>query len=1326
MKPVLKVVTVLVGVFLSGFAFAQSENATLSGTVADASGASIPGVTVTATNTQTGVVTNVLSNESGAYNFASLQPGTYKASAELPGFRTQTYTNVTLGTSQQVRLNFTLQVGGVAQAVDVTVAADTLLATSSSSVGGVLAETTVQELPLVGRDALDLVPLLPGSHQADSNLGASRDTATFAGVYAGFGAVNTTRDGVSVSDGRYELGVFASSHISPELVGEMRVIVAPVDAETGRGVGQVQILTRSGTNQYRGVGVWNIQNQATDANSWANKFQGLGPTWYNRQQLTAGVGGPIKKNKTFFFVLVDGQRMFSRLQIVTPVLTAQARQGNFRFFPGVNNGNVDQAPGGTGNTAIAPVVDISGNPVQPAAATGPLQTVSVFQRDPNRLGADTSGFIQKMLAGMPLPNNFKSGSCIQILQAASCAATAAAGLTSLTDGLNVANFVWVRRGDTIVGNQFGTEPDTNRTQANFKIDHNFNQSHKFSVSYTWERDTNVASPSPWPGGYAGSALRGPQVLTTSFVSTLSPSLLNEVRVGFRRSKSGNRQPCDIPAVRDSVLAFLPDVNGYPLMPQPVNFANNEIPSGCNTVTTNSPMWTFNDSVSWTKSKHAFKGGAEIRLASTQGYSEVSWIPQAIGGAGNFPVVNIETALIPGLIGNNLTNARNLLLTLSGSIASISQSFRLYQPTASTFQDWLGAPSNQPPSRQYVQNEWSAFFKDDWKVRSALTLNLGIRYDFYAVPYEAHGFTSALVGGGLAGFGYTGRSWSNFWQYGQQNGPLTAVQFVGPHSPNPGSRLYNNDWTNFAPAVGFSWSFPWFGKDKTTVRGGYGISFLGTAGEGSSIDSALSAPGTIDNETFTSTSYLNLSNIKLPVPHLAPLQPLPLTQRTQPITTYDPNLRDPYIQTFNFSVTRTFQKNLTLDVRYVGTKGTKLFGSVPLNQPNYLTNGLLDALNVTRAGGNAPLFDQMLNGLNLNPGVAGFGAVGSVVNGVLQTGSMHLRQSTTYRANIANGNFAAVANSFNTSTQITGQGGGLLQNGGLPPNFIVNNPQFSSVTFGNNPGSSIYHSLQTQLTFRRTNGFTYQAVYVWSKALSNCFNPPACSTWANVLNRQLDRTVQSSDRRNDFRLFGSYELPLGQGHSLLGNSNGVISRLAERWQLSWITNWTSGAPLSLTATNTYLGYGRPQIVGPFSKNQGKALETAGLPVYFAPGTYKSVTDPQCASVTPLQGLQTACTNLAIQNAQGQILLQNATPGTLGNLGQNWLTGPLYFRLDMSVSKTVRIKENKILQLRVDAQNVLNHPIFSSPNLNINDVNFGQITASNVTGSRTLQTQLRFNF
>src|SRR5207244_6267119 len=138
-----------------------------------------------------------------------------------------------------------------------------------------------------------------------------------------------------------------------------------------------------------------------------------------------------------------------------------------------------------------------------------------------------------------------------------------------------------------------------------------------------------------------------------------------------------------------------------------------------------------------------------------------------------------------------------------------------------------------------------------------------------------------------------------------------------------------------------------------------------------------------------------------------------------------------------------------------------------------------------------------------------------------------------------------------------------------------------------------------------------------------------------------------------------------------------ARLVERFQLSWILNMTSGSPNNIGSINTYVGYSRPDLVNDFPHG-GKAQNTATLPVYFAPGTYQTVTDPQCAGVTPLQGLQTACTMRAIADGQGRILIQNATPGRLGNIGPSWIEGPGAFRFDMSASKTIRIGETRSVQ------------------------------------------------
>src|SRR5437867_3364210 len=309
-------VALLLSVTFSAGAFGQSTYATVSGTIEDSSHALLPGVGVTATNNATGVVTSVISNESGAYNVTGLLTGTYTVKAELPGFQTKSFTDVQLGNAAQVRLNFTLQVAGQAQSVEVTVAADTLLATSSSAVGEVLSQQRVQDLPIVGNNIISFFSLMPGVRMNDDGV-----TGTFAGLMAQ--NINVQRDGIDASgSARYfQAGVQTATFINPDLVGEVRIITAPVDAEVGRGNGQIQFLTKSGTNQFRGTGVWNARNSALDANTWNNNRQRIKPDWNNTHEFTGSFGGPIVKNKTFFFALFDGLLVRARTNQNQIVLT---------------------------------------------------------------------------------------------------------------------------------------------------------------------------------------------------------------------------------------------------------------------------------------------------------------------------------------------------------------------------------------------------------------------------------------------------------------------------------------------------------------------------------------------------------------------------------------------------------------------------------------------------------------------------------------------------------------------------------------------------------------------------------------------------------------------------------------------------------------------------------------------------------------------------------------------------------------------------------------------------------------------------------------------
>src|SRR5712691_7784486 len=230
MKRLLAVTAAVLLVVTTG-GLAQTGNGALTGTVEDPTKALIPGVNITATNAQTGVATTVLTNESGGYNIQGLLPGVYKLTAELAGFRAVSFNNIDLGTSETKRFNFTLEVASQTTNVDV-IDATALLTTSSATIDQALPEYKVRDLPLVGNNVLDLIGVLGGARVS----AAGGDLTTFAGISAAY--VNTTVNGQSVQDGRYQAGIYSTTRINPDMVSEVRLVLTPVDAEMGRGNGQ--------------------------------------------------------------------------------------------------------------------------------------------------------------------------------------------------------------------------------------------------------------------------------------------------------------------------------------------------------------------------------------------------------------------------------------------------------------------------------------------------------------------------------------------------------------------------------------------------------------------------------------------------------------------------------------------------------------------------------------------------------------------------------------------------------------------------------------------------------------------------------------------------------------------------------------------------------------------------------------------------------------------------------------------------------------------------------------------------------------------------------
>ena len=1407
----------LLPLLLSANLFGQGASS-LGGTVMDVSQAVLPGASVVAINTQTGVETSTAANNAGIYNFPSLQPGVYNVVATMDGFQKATKTDVRLGLAAQIRLNFELVVAGVETEVEVTTSAENLVLESGSSTGTVLAEESVTELPLVSNDVMDLINIMGGVVKAENPIFGNQNQ-TFAGVPGS--NINIQRDGISVNEIRYNSGIVSPSRINTEMVGEFKMILSPVDAEMGRGAGQVQMITKSGANAFHGSGVWNIQNTALDAYEWENKDQAnVNPrAWRNLNNYTLSASGPIIKNKTFFFATWDQQIVRSKTSVVSTVLTNCARKGIYRYLDDVRIGNANQDPSVTaeyppptytatvvGKTRAAVNTDGSVRetytwPNEPtryyslAGVTetnelrfnnvlGPLTpaeqdllSVSAYSDcadympnyemdygetawDQYRTGYDKSGLVERFSAMMPPVNSYDSG-----------------------DGLNYAGHRWTR---TLKGSDtvFGSGEDNLRKSITVKIDHNINSAHRVSGTYAYETDKGEDAFPYWPSeynGYGGLVDRQPQTFTVSLTSTLKPTLLNEFRMGLSRTRTHTNEPLSNPTTGDELREVLmtllptddaekfPRYTGYPILAgpgtgsilfHPEGGAGHPYGSRGNLPTTwggVDPRWTFSDTITWMRGAHSFKGGFEFRR--NKSWQEQNGLVSFSGGANTFPSIKGGTVSgspyrdyalsswegMPEIdedyrsgtaASGNYSTAYALMTYMAGSVGDISQYFFV---TDAKNPRWNNAGAGELSYISDLRNrEFSFFFKDDWKVSSSLTLNLGMRYEYYGVPWVDSGLTAGVRDGVRGMFGMSGGDFSTWMPENPQESAYRTEQiFIGPNSLNPDIAVFNKDQNNFAPHIGFAWQLPWFGKGKTTLRGGYSVSYMAVSNFDNTMGYAArlaNAPGmtyAYQYRGHAENPYLDFDNIGTLLPLYDPQvgfigappdeQPAvmgtgtvqPVEKRDQALTIYDPDIRNPYIQNLTMSLTRNVGNNITVDLRYIGTLSRKSISGLNLNTANYINNGLQDELKSLREGTPSAMLDAMIL-----PGTLYVPTPGGVADLTL-TGSQQVLQQ--YSQQMANGDFLSIAQSLATTNgdkdgylgvQPSTVRGAVLRYSGTPENLIYANPQYSSATVQMNMNHSNYHSMQAQVTMRPTRGLSFQTSYTWSRNLAR----QGITDYREI---GEDYWLSGQHRSHSLSSYGTWDLPFGANGFVFRNASGAVKKAIEGWQLSWIASMTSGIPMSISGLNTLWGNAAMDLVGPFDTKSGKVTWEPGAATgrYFG-DTYMAVVDPICstgavddalifqpANWWESQGsLQTKCAGTSGLRAlalvagydengspiPGDIVFQNAEPGTRPNFQGNNLTGPGRWSLDMAMSKSIEFMEGKRIDFRVDAQNIFNHP------------------------------------
>ncbi|MEW5978797.1 MAG: carboxypeptidase regulatory-like domain-containing protein [Acidobacteriota bacterium] len=781
-----------------------AQDAGLVGIVTDPSGAVITGAQVMIKNVQTGVERRAATDDRGRYSVSPLAIGQYTLTVGMAGFRTHVVSNIYLTIGQIGHVDVTLQLGEVSEKVNVVDTAP-LLQAEQASLGQSVENKKIVDLPLNGRDFVQLVALTPGATTA----GGAGETGNPLVLVNGHRSTKTT----STLDGTLNIDqLFQGFPISPsiDVIEEFKVESGNFSADQGMGPSNVSVRIKSGTNEIHGSVFEFLRNDKLDARNFFQPERSI----LKRNQFGGAIGGPLKKDKVFWFIGYEGTRQREGLAYNITVPTEAQRSGNF--------------------TGLTPIID----PV----------------------------------TGQPFPNN-----------------------TIPADRINqVANYFIPFFPLPNAGTQFIHSPSQSfrRDQVNGRYDHYLNDANRVYVSYTFNQN-RLLTPDAMPK--QGGALRQgrAQSAAVNWNRTFSPRVMNTLTLGWSRFR---------------------------------NVLTSE------SVGTNHTVLSGLQGFDETTAK--FPGFPSLSIGGYQGINGFDWTP-LINPTENrqikddFSIIRGEHQIRVG------TDLRRFIW--SSKSAAVSRGFIDYSGdySADGWADFLlGLPLGafrQFPQDNYNQQSFNLawYVHDDWRITPRLTLNLGLRYEYDTWPVDSRNQITSfdpvsgkfVVGheGGkqpdLAAQTLAPLAWSLF-------GDLMArAEDVG--LPNRSLRF--PDKNNWAPRFGLAYR-PTFLKD-TVVRLGYGVFYSLLNGNNYSDATATSIPWIISQGVNNTTPFPTLDNQNLFVPFDTPGAASP---NIQPII-FDPRARVPYLQAWNLAVQRQLNSSTSIEVAYVGNKGTHLETRVPFNR-----------------------------------------------------------------------------------------------------------------------------------------------------------------------------------------------------------------------------------------------------------------------------------------------------------------------------------------------------------------------------------------------------------
>jgi Carboxypeptidase regulatory-like domain len=1223
-------------------AYGQVDEGAITGTVQDTSGAVVPNAQVTLLNTDQGLSLETKSNTNGGYTFSPVRAGHYTVTVTAQGFAKTTQKNITVNVAQVLQVNIQVKLGATTETVEVNTAPP-LLQTEEASVGQVIGQQEVNNLPLNGRNFTFLAQLGAGMQTPQADTRGNAASGAFSANGLRPAQNNYLLDGIDNNSNAVDFLNGTNFVILPpvDAIQEFKVQTANFSAELGRSAGAVMNATiKSGTNSLHGA-VWEFfRNDKLDAADYFENNNNTPKGELRLNQFGASIGGPIIKNKLFFFGDYEGKRRVQGTSEASNVPTALERSSGFTDLTdilGFNDGSTRP--------------DLLGRQIQKGTILDPTTTrfVANGHVDPvtgktNTTGSD--GYVRD-----PFSSNCGPGSGT-FTQASGCELNILPSGRIDADAVKLLNLYPLPNSGT---QTYSVSPNLYEHSNTYDIRGDFNPEDKDQI---FVRFSFADDPQYIPGIFGGIAdggafQQGDQTARSNqavagYTHVFNSATINQVRGGFAHlhtTRSGPEGGTDgIPAE-------------YNILDIPQGQNNGGLPAFSigNLQTLGSNAFLPSDEVSQTLQvtddftkiygKHSFKMGVEyqhVKFSTLQpAWSHGQF--QYNGGFTDIP--NLSTT------GGGLAQ---ILLPPQAAPATIAGN-----PNPNGFGYSGGADGVYASniSKTYdAKTYFATYFQDDWKISTKLTLNLGLRWDYFGPIEETNGGQANFVPSGapdnkpefiIPATGKADRTLST----GTPTNPGTCVG-IGCYgfvdllakdgiallsTDKYGQGLLRTQKHNFAPRVGFAYEI----SPKVVARGGFGMFF-------NSFENQGYGPNIGENYPFVfNLSYFPTAN---------PADPS-VSSQVAPI-----KYNSPYsgCSTAGNGGTASFQSGFScipLTPSAVNALGVGLQGlQFDYGTPRTYSANLTLQYSMTRTL-SATASYVMTKGSNLQGGV-GY----QNVNQILPAG---------------------------ISTK---------------PDYVPF-PDFGGGSYQATYGDSIYHGLQTKLEQQFSNGFTYLLTYTYSKTMSDAGDLLNGGTTGGLraysvpgLGPKFDWAPANFDIRNVFHFSGGYELPFGKGRKYM-NSGGIANVVLGGWATNWIVTLQGGQPLNFTCpTSTTSGAGQCNDVLVKGQDPGLGVKLKTIGSDPTPRPFW-INNPKAFAQGCQLGGAPGSTAPILDSPAGCIPLDGA--GALGSApGQT--VGPGFHRFDFSMFKDFNFTERFRLQFRSEFFNILNHPNFNAPNFGGNGV------------------------